>query len=54
MLVECMLIYGIISELDIYIDAKKNRRPLTRMEKNWIFDQRQAWDQERDLAAIEG
>jgi hypothetical protein len=52
--VECMPIYGIIPELDIYIDAKKNRRPLTRMEKDWIFNQRQAWDQERDIAAIEG
>jgi hypothetical protein len=52
--VECMPIYGIIPELDIYIDAKKNRQPLTQMEKDWIFDQKQAWDQERDLAAIEG
>jgi hypothetical protein len=52
--VECMPVYGIIPELDIYIDVKKNRRPLTQVEKNWMFDQRQAWDQERDLAAIEG
>jgi hypothetical protein len=41
-------------ELDIYIDAKKNRCPLTHMEKDWMFDQRQAWDHERDMAAIEG
>jgi hypothetical protein len=48
--IECMLVYGIIPELDIYIDAKKNRRPLTQMEKDWIFNQRQAWDHERDMA----
>jgi hypothetical protein len=53
-LVECMPIYGIMQELDIYIDAKKNRRPLTRIEKDWMFDQRQAWDHKRDLAALEG
>jgi hypothetical protein len=24
------------------------------MEKDYMFNQRQAWDQERDLAALEG
>jgi hypothetical protein len=52
--VECMPIYGIIPELDIYIDSKKNRCPLSHIEKDWMYNQRQAWDQERDLAALEG
>jgi hypothetical protein len=50
--VECMPIYGIIQEVDIYINAKRNKRPLTRIEKDWMFDQRQAWDHKRDLAAL--
>jgi hypothetical protein len=25
-----------------------------RIEKDWMFDHRQAWDHERDLAALEG
>jgi hypothetical protein len=36
--VECMPIYGIIPELDIYIDAKKNRCPLSCMEKDYMFN----------------
>jgi hypothetical protein len=49
-----MPIYGIMQELDIYIDTKRNRHPLMRIEKDWMFDQRQAWDHEKDLAALEG
>jgi hypothetical protein len=52
--IECMPIYGIIQEVDIDIEAKRYRQPLTCIEKDWMFDQRQAWDHERDLAAIEG
>jgi hypothetical protein len=52
--VECMPIYRLIQEVDIYIDAKRNKRPLTHIEKDWMFNQRQTWDQERDLAAIQG
>jgi hypothetical protein len=44
---ECMPVYGIIPEVE-------NRRPLTYMEKEWIFDHRQAWEHEKDLALIEG
>jgi hypothetical protein len=49
-----MPIYGIMQELDNYIDIKKNRHPLTHTEKDWMFNQRQAWHHERDLAALEG
>jgi hypothetical protein len=49
-----MPVYGIIPELDNYIDSKRNRGPLTYIEKEWIFDHRQAWEHERDLAAMEG
>jgi hypothetical protein len=52
--VECMLVYGIMLELDNYIDSKRNRHPLTYIEKEWIFDHRQAWSHERDLVLIEG
>jgi hypothetical protein len=38
-----------MQEVDIYIDAKRNRYPLVCVEKDWMFNQRQAWDQERDL-----
>jgi hypothetical protein len=38
--IECMTIYGIIQELDIYIDAKSNRQPLTRIEKDWMIEHR--------------
>jgi hypothetical protein len=41
-LVECMPIYGIMPELDNYIDSKRNRRPLIYIEKEWIFDYRHA------------
>jgi hypothetical protein len=40
--VECMPMYGIMPELDNYIDSKRNRCPLTYIEKEWIFDHRQA------------
>jgi hypothetical protein len=52
--VECMPMYGIMLELDSYIDSKRNRRPLTYIEKEWIFIYRQAWSHERDLVLIEG
>jgi hypothetical protein len=45
-----MPVYGIMSELDNYIDSKRNRPPLTYVEK----DDRQAWLHERDLALMEG
>jgi hypothetical protein len=32
--VECMPIYGIMQEVDNYIDSKRNRRPLMRIEKD--------------------
>jgi hypothetical protein len=50
--VECMPIYGIMEELDIYIDAKKNRQPLTHIEKDWMFDQRHAWDRDVYLSIV--
>jgi hypothetical protein len=40
--VECMPVYGIMQELDNYIDSKRNRLPLMRIEKDWMFDHRQA------------
>jgi hypothetical protein len=51
---ECMSVYGIMPELDNYIYFKRNRCPLTYIEKKWIFDHRQAWSHERDLELIEG
>jgi hypothetical protein len=49
-----MPVYGIMEELDNYIDTKRNRRPLMGIEKDCTFDHRQAWDHEKDLTAIEG
>jgi uncharacterized short protein YbdD (DUF466 family) len=51
--IKYMQVYGIMPELDNYIDSKRNRHPLTYMEKEWIFDHRQVWEYERDLALIE-
>jgi hypothetical protein len=52
--VECMPVYGIMQELDNYIDSTRNRCPLTHIEKECMLDHRQTWEHERDLAAIEG
>jgi hypothetical protein len=49
---ECMPVYRIMLELNNYIDSKRNQCPLTYIEKEWIFDHRQAWAHERDLALI--
>jgi hypothetical protein len=51
---ECMPIYGIILELDSYIDSKRNPHPLTYVEKEWIFEHKQMWEHERELAAVQG
>jgi hypothetical protein len=48
-----MPVYGIMQELDNYIDSKRNRRPLTHIEKECIFNHRQAWEHEREIAAME-
>jgi hypothetical protein len=52
--VEYMPVYGVMPELDNHINFKRNRRPLIYIEKEWIFDHRQAWEHKRDLAALEG
>jgi hypothetical protein len=52
--VECMLVYGIMQELDNYIDSRRNRHPLSHMKKEWMFEHRQMWKHEREVAAIEG
>jgi hypothetical protein len=52
--VEYIPVYGIMQELDNYVDSKRNRCPLTHLEKEWIFDHRQAWEYEREIAAMEG
>jgi hypothetical protein len=49
-----MPVCGIMPKLDNYIDSKRNRRLLTHMEKEWIFDHRQTWEHEREIAAMEG
>jgi hypothetical protein len=49
-----MPVYGIMQELDNYIDSKRNRLLLFHMEKEWMFDHRQAWEHEREIAAMEG
>jgi hypothetical protein len=38
--VECIPVYGIMQELDNYIDSKRNRHPLMYIEKEWIFEHR--------------
>jgi hypothetical protein len=43
-----------MQELDNYIDSKRNRCPLTHIEKEWIFEHRQMWEHEREIAAMEG
>jgi hypothetical protein len=52
--VEYMPVYGIMQELDNYINSKRNRCPLTHIEKEWIFDHRQAWEHEKKITAMEG
>jgi hypothetical protein len=34
-------IYGIIPEVENYIDSKRNQHLLIHMEKDWIFEHRQ-------------
>jgi hypothetical protein len=38
--VEYIPVYGIMKELDNYVDSKRNRCPLTHLEKEWIFEHR--------------
>jgi hypothetical protein len=35
-----MPIYGIMIELNEYIDARRNQRHLVLAEREWIFEQR--------------
>jgi hypothetical protein len=39
-----MPVYGIMQELDNYIDSKRNRHPLMPIEKEWIFEHKQMWE----------
>jgi hypothetical protein len=48
--VEYIPVYGIMEELDNYIDSRRNRRPLSHMEKEWMFEHRQMWEHEREIA----
>jgi hypothetical protein len=50
---EAMPIYGIMIELNKYIDIKKNQRHLGLAEREWIFEQRQLWQLERQNAFVE-
>jgi hypothetical protein len=47
---EAMPIYGIMIELDVYIDAKRSQRHLGLAEREWMFEQRQLWQLERHNA----
>jgi hypothetical protein len=51
---ECIPIYGLIPEVNNYIDSKRNRCPLTHMEREWMDEHRQMWQHERTLAATQG
>jgi hypothetical protein len=39
-------------EVDNYIDSKRNQCFLIHMEKDWMFEHRQRWEQERLLTVI--
>jgi hypothetical protein len=47
---EAIPIYGIMIELDEYINAKRNQRHLVLAEREWIFEQRQLWQLKRHNA----
>jgi hypothetical protein len=44
---ETMPIYGIMIGLDEYIDMKRSQRHLGVAEREWIFEERQLWQLER-------
>jgi hypothetical protein len=50
---EAVPIYGIMIELDEYIDAKGSQKHLILAEKEWMFEQRQLWQLERHNAFTE-
>jgi hypothetical protein len=50
LILEEMPIYGIMIELDEYIDTKRGQRHFEFAEREWIFDQRQLWQLERHNA----
>jgi hypothetical protein len=50
---EAMPIYGIMIELDEYIDTKRSQRHLGIAGREWIFEQRQLWQLERQNAFME-
>jgi hypothetical protein len=49
---ETMLIYGIMTDLDEYIDIKRNQKHLKIAEKEWIFEHRQLWQLERKILLL--
>jgi hypothetical protein len=52
LLLEAMPIYGIMIELDEYIDTKRSQRHLGFAKREWIFEQRQLWQLERHNAFV--
>jgi hypothetical protein len=48
-----MPIYGIMIELDEYIDTKRSQRHLGLAEREWMFEQRHLWQLERHNAFTE-
>jgi hypothetical protein len=44
--------YTILWNFGNYINSKRNRHPLIHIEKEWIFDHRQMWADQRDLVLI--
>jgi hypothetical protein len=48
-----MTLYGIMQEVEDFIDLKRNRRYLFENERAWVFEQRNLWEAERTFALME-